>query len=113
MTVSIIIPNWNGKDLLADCLGSLNKQTFKDFEIILVDNGSSDDSIEYISNHFPKTKVIKLDKNYGFAKAINSGVKNSMAKYVVFLNNDTEVDKSWLENLVKCAEKHKDTISVN
>ena len=113
MKASVIIPNWNGRDLLKDCLTSLLKQTFKDFEIILVDNGSADDSIDYTKENFPEVKIIGLDKNYGFAKAINKGVKASNAKYVVFLNNDTEVDKNWLKNLINCAESHREAISVN
>lgn len=111
--VSVIIPNWNGETLLKDCLQSLQKQTYKDFEIILVDNGSTDDSIEYVLENFPKVKTIKLSKNFGFAKAINEGVKTSVAKYVAFLNNDTEVTNNWLENLIKVVQKHPEAISVN
>lgn len=110
---SVIIPNWNGSDLLEDCLNSLGKQTFSNFEIILVDNGSTDDSLEYVENNFPEVKIIKFKKNFGFARAINEGVKISEAEYVVFLNNDTKVDKDWLKNLVECANKHPEVISVN
>jgi len=110
---SIIIPNWNGEQLLGDCLKSLSEQTFKDFEIILVDNGSSDNSLEFVKKNFPKIKIIKLEKNFGFARAINEGVKASSAEYVIFLNNDTEVDKEWLKNLIDCAGEHPEVISVN
>lgn len=110
---SVIIPNWNGQDLLIDCLTSLSKQTFKNFEVVLVDNGSEDDSIKYTMKNFPQVKIIKLDKNYGFAKAINVGVRKSEAKYVIFLNNDTKVDKDWVRNLVVCADSHPEVISVN
>ena len=110
---SIIIPNWNGEHLLKDCLESLKKQGYTGFEIILVDNASSDNSIQYVENNFPKVKIIKLDKNYGFARAINEGVKLSRSKYVVFLNNDTKVTKDWLKNLVDLADKHPEVISVN
>ncbi len=79
---SVIIPNWNGRELLPDCLNSLKEQ---DAEIILVDNGSTDDSVNYVSVNFPTVKIVKLKKNFGFAKAINIGVKNSKAKYVIFL----------------------------
>lgn len=113
IVASVIIPNFNGKVHLKDCLNSLNNQTFKEFETILVDNNSSDNSLDFVLNNFPQVKVIKLEKNFGFAKAINEGVKKSQAKYVVFLNNDTEVEKDWLENLVECAKKHPDVISVN
>lgn len=109
---SVIIPNWNGEHLLKDCLDSLEKQSYKNFEIIIVDNGSTDSSIEFIKNNFPKIKIIKLEKNLGFAKAVNIGVKKSKAKFIVLLNNDTEVDKDWLKNLVKIAKKYKDVGSV-
>lgn len=110
---SIIIPNWNGRQLLADCLHSLFLQNFKDFEVILVDNGSSDKSLEYVTSNFPQVKIIGLGKNFGFAKAVNEGVKNSQAEYLVLLNNDTSVDKDWLKNLISCADKHPEVISVN
>lgn len=113
MKASVIIPNWNGSKLLEDCLSSITEQTFKDFEIILVDNGSTDNSLQYVRNNFPKVKIISLQKNFGFAKAINEGVRVSKAEYVIFLNNDTRVDKNWLGNLIKCADSHPEVISVN
>lgn len=113
MLVSVIIPNWNGKSLLSECLSSINKQTITSYEVIVVDNGSTDGSANYLIRHFPSVKVVCLNKNVGFARAINAGVKASSAKYVVLLNNDTEVDKFWLENLVKAAGVHPEVISVN
>ncbi len=106
---SVIIPSWNGKDLLADCLKSLEEQTFKDFEIIVVDNGSTDGTAEMVHG----VKIIENTKNIGFARAINQGVECSKAKYVVFLNNDTQVSKNWLKELVECADKHPEVVSVN
>ncbi len=110
---SVIIPNWNGKNLLEDCLNSLGGQTIKEFEIILVDNASTDRSLEFVAKKFPHVRIVKLEKNFGFAKAINEGVKASVAKYVIFLNNDTKVDKDWLKNLINCAKRHPEVISVN
>lgn len=110
---SVIIPNWNGKELLEACLNSLIKQTFKDFEIILVDNGSTDDSLEYVRNNFPMVRTIALSENSGFARAINEGVRISHADYVVFLNNDTIVDRNWLKSLIECANEHSEALSVN
>lgn len=104
--ISVIIPNWNGIGIIEDCLNSLLEQTFKDFETIVVDNNSQDDSVKYIKNKFPEVKVIKLEKNFGFAKAINVGVRASKAKYVAFLNNDTYVDKNWLKFLYQAAQKN-------
>ncbi len=104
-SVSIIIPNWNGLKLLKVCLLSLKKQSFKGFEVIVVDNGSEDDSVEYVKKKCPEFKVIELNKNYGFAKAVNEGIKKSQGKYVVLLNNDTEVDKNFLKYLVETADE--------
>lgn len=104
--VSVIIPNWNGKHLLKICLSSLAKQTFKGFEVIVVDNGSEDESVKYIKKYFPKVKIISLDKNYGFTKAVNVGIKEAKGNYLVLLNNDTEADKHYLEYLVKAAHQH-------
>lgn len=113
MKATIIIPNFNGKTLIEECLNSLKKQTFKDFETLVVDNHSDDGSQELIKNKFPNVKIIELDKNHGFAKAINYGVKNSSTKYVVFLNNDTFVDKDWLKYLIEEIEKRPKVASVN
>lgn len=110
---SVIIPNWNGSKLLEDCLSSLAAQTFLDFEIILVDNGSTDNSVGYVKENFPGVRIISLQKNFGFARAINEGVRVSKAKYVVFLNNDTSVDKNFLKSLIECADLHPEVISVN
>lgn len=106
--VSVIIPNWNGKNLLKVCLKSLKKQTFKNFETIVIDNGSSDGSIEFVQRFFPNIKIITLDKNYGFAKAVNEGIKKAEGDYIILINNDTEVDKYCLEFLIKDADKKRE-----
>lgn len=110
--VSVIIPNWNGKELVKECLDSLQAQQYKNFETIVVDNGSTDGSIELISTTYPKVKIIPLDKNYGFAKAINEGVKKSKSKYIFLLNNDTSVDSGCIYNLIKTAQTHPRVASV-
>lgn len=107
MTVSVIIPNWNGKHLLKKCLTSLKNQTFKDFEVIVVDNGSTDGSLNYIRKYFSFVKINSLPKNYGFARAVNAGIKISFGKYIVLINNDTEVDKNCIQYLVTAAYKNK------
>lgn len=103
---SIIIPNYNGKHFLDECLRSLQDQTFNNFEIILVDDGSSDDSIEFVKSRFPKVKIIINKKNLGFSKTCNRGIKSAKGKYIILLNNDTGVDKKWLEKLVSAAEEN-------
>lgn len=107
MTASVLIPNWNGKHLLKKCLSSLEKQTFKDFEVIVVDNGSTDGSLNYIRRYFFSVKINSLEKNYGFARAVNEGIKISLGKYIFLLNNDTEVDKNCIQYLVSAANKNK------
>lgn len=104
--LSVVIPNWNGKHLLKTCLHSLQRQTLSDFEIILVDNGSADGSVEYVQRYFPQVKVISLDKNYGFAKAVNEGIKAAVAGMVTLINNDTEVEKNCLKYLYQAAQAH-------
>jgi GT2 family glycosyltransferase len=97
--ISIIILNWNGKHHLEECLTSVLKQTYNKFELIVVDNGSTDGSQEYLKEYFPGVKLICLDKNYGFCKGNNIGIKESKGEYIVLLNNDTVVLPNWLENL--------------
>ncbi len=97
--MSVIIVNWNGKHFLEACLGSLRRQTFRDFEIILVDNGSSDDSAEYIQVHFPEINLIALEENRGFTGGNIAGYEHATAELIVLLNNDTEAHPSWLEEI--------------
>ena len=105
--ISIIVLNLNGKKFLKDCFKSLNNQTYRRFEIILIDNGSIDDSVSFVKKNFPQVKIIANEKNLGFAQANNQGFKIAKGKHIVTLNNDTRVDKNWLENLVSTAEKDK------
>lgn len=106
LSISVIIPNWNGQRFLKTCLDSLKKQTFKDFEIIVVDNGSTDGSVEFIEQNYPQVKVIALSKNMGFCYAVNRGIKESKGKYIALLNNDTNVDTRWLEELKEALDGH-------
>jgi len=98
--VSIIIPHWNGIDVLSECLDSLEKTVYPNFEIIVVDNASTDGSGDWIKNHHPQIKLIKNDKNYGYAGGCNRGVLQADGELVVFLNIDTVQDIYWLRNLV-------------
>jgi GT2 family glycosyltransferase len=105
--VTVVIPNWNGERFLDLCLSSLRKQTFKDFETVLVDNGSSDNSVAFVAQNFPEVRVVRLPENRGFSAAVNAGIKaSSAAEHVVLLNNDTEVDPGWLQALVDAADRH-------
>jgi GT2 family glycosyltransferase len=102
--VSVVVPNLNGKAFVGDCLASLERQSFRDFEVILVDNGSTDGSVKYVTDEFPwLEKIIQNPSNLGFAKACNQGIEASGGEYVALLNNDTETDPSWLSELVRVA----------
>jgi len=102
--VSIIIPNWNGKHLLVDCLESLKNQTYCNFQIIIVDNGSEDDSLSFLEKNYPEVDVIEFEFNAGLSVAVNAGINASTSEYVVVLNNDTEVCESWLAELVNAMD---------
>lgn len=99
--VSILVLNYNGKEYLSECLQSLLQITYPAYEIIVVDNGSVDGSVEYVNQYFPKVNTLALDKNYGFSQANNRGAEVAKGELLVFLNNDTAVEKEWLTELVK------------
>ena len=113
MKVTIVIPNYNGKHFMEPCLNSLFNQTCKDFHILVVDNASSDGSIEYMEQNYPDIELIKLQKNYGFSKAVNIGIQHSETPYVILLNNDTTVDKHYVEEMIKAIEKNPKIFSVS
>ncbi len=97
--IEIIIPNWNGKSMLEHCLSSLKRQTFSNFRVIVVDNGSSDGSIELLETSFPEVRLIRLHHNTGFSVAVNKGIASSVGPWLLLLNNDMEVAEDCLENL--------------
>ena len=99
--ISVIIVNLNGKTHLEKCLKSLKDVQYDKFEIILVDNNSTDNSIEFVKQTYPSVMIIKLDKNYGFAEPNNIGAKNAKGEFLLFLNNDTEVNPNFLDELIK------------
>ncbi|MBN2544601.1 MAG: glycosyltransferase family 2 protein [Spirochaetes bacterium] len=103
--ISIIIPNYNGKLLLSECLSSIfdQKIDFK-YEILIIDNGSNDGSEQLIQNINPEIKFIKLGRNYGFAKAVNFGIKNSKFEYILLLNNDTVLEGTFLQIMKKALD---------
>jgi len=104
--VSLIVLNWNGKPFLKECLDSLRTQTFRDFETILVDNGSTDSSLDYVRQEFPEVRVIALNHNAGFARGNNVGIRASTGEYVALLNNDTKAHPQWLESLKPTLDTH-------
>lgn len=105
---SVIIPNWNGIKLLRPCLDSLRKQTLTHFETIVVDNGSSDGSVQVLSSEYPEVRTLALSTNSGYTGGCNAGLNTACGRYLALLNNDTEVDPHWLENLVNGLRRHPD-----
>jgi len=106
--VNIIIVNWNGKYLLSDCLEGLRSQAFKSFCITMVDNGSSDGSVEYVEKNYPEVEIIKLAENTGFAAGNNVAIKKAKTKYIALLNNDTKAHPLWLKELVNAMEMNSE-----
>jgi GT2 family glycosyltransferase len=97
---SIVIPNWNGEQHLPMVLSSMEKQTFRDFDITVVDDGSTDGSVDYLRSEWPAVRVVQLPENLGFASAWARGVEESSGEYVVIINNDIEFEADWLGTLV-------------
>jgi hypothetical protein len=103
-TVTVVIPNWNGRHLLPACLSALGEQSFSGFEIVVVDNGSTDGSVGWIQESHPGVRVLANKENLGFAAAVNQGICASQSKYVALLNSDTRAGDRWLASLVEAAE---------
>ncbi len=98
--VTIVIPNYNGISCLGACLRSVTEQTGVLAEILVVDNGSSDGSQEFVREHFPQAKLVCLKQNYGFCRAVNEGIARAESPYVILLNNDTEVKTDFSRRLL-------------
>ncbi len=107
--LSIIIPNWNGVrlQLLPTCLAALRLQTWRDFEVIVVDNASTDDSRAWLAREYPEVRVLTLESNRGFAPAANAGIRAARGDTVVLLNNDTEADPAWLAEIARALEQNR------
>jgi len=105
--ISVVIPNWNGKKTIARCLDSLCDQSITS-QIIVVENGSTDGSLEFIRKNYPDVKLIIHQKNLGFAAGVNAGIRQAIDSnfdFVALLNNDAVADKNWLQNLMKVIEQ--------
>ncbi len=97
--ISVIIVNWNGEYFLPECLSALTKQTFQDFETILVDNCSEDGSVEFMRRQFPNVKLLALPDNRGFTGGNIAAYEEAKGELIVLLNNDTEAHPQWLEQI--------------
>jgi len=106
--ISVVIPNYNGAAYLAACLSSLVRQTRSDFEVLVVDNGSSDDSFETARRAAPGAVILRQERNLGFAGGANAGIHAGAAEWIAILNNDTEVSEEWLARCADAIGRHPD-----
>jgi GT2 family glycosyltransferase len=104
--ISIVVVNWNGAPHLPACLNALRAQTYRHFEVIVADNASRDESLELLARDYPEVKVIALPENRGFTGGNNAGIRAAQGEFIVLLNNDTEVDPRWLEEILAAFERH-------
>lgn len=110
-SVSIVIPNYNGETYLRDCLASIGRHS--EYEIILIDNASTDQSVTIVESEFPYVKILRNTENKGFSKAVNQGIESSVAPFVILLNNDTKVDKDFVSVLLHEIQKDNKIFSAS
>lgn len=104
--IDVIIPNYNGAELLPTCLNALREQTRRDFCVTVVDDGSTDDSVSLLATDYPEIQVLALPENRGLAAAVNAAIRATSNEIVVLLNNDTEADPRWLDALVGTLQRY-------
>ncbi|MBR1834257.1 MAG: glycosyltransferase family 2 protein [Bacteroidales bacterium] len=109
MTTAVVILNWNGRKMLERFLPSVTLHSTGDTEVIIADNGSTDDSLAFVREHYPSLRIIELDKNYGFAGGYNRALEQVEADYYVLLNDDVEVTPNWIEPVIAQMEQHPGT----
>jgi GT2 family glycosyltransferase len=105
--IAVVILNWNGKHHLERFLPSVLTSTYSNYDLIVADNGSTDDSISFLQNNYPEIRLIRFDHNFGFAKGYNEALKQVESEYYVLLNSDVEVEKNWLEPMLNLLENDK------
>ncbi len=103
--VIVVIPNWNTQRWLTGCLDGLQAQNYRDFRVIMVDNGSTDNSVAFVKQHYPEVEILTFAENRGFVPAVNAGIKQSHSEYVALLNVDTIPQPDWLSGLVETIEQ--------
>jgi GT2 family glycosyltransferase len=106
VVASVVVPNLNGAHFLEPCLASLARQTLAADDVIVVDNGSTDGSVELVRERYPEVRLISFTENRGFAAAMNAGIAEARAGLVAFLNNDAFAEPTWLEELAACLARH-------
>lgn len=104
--VNVVIPNWNGKKFLKGCLDSLLASNYPQVEVVIVDNGSKDGSVEFLEAEYPQVKLVKFAQNTGFSPAVNAGIRSSNGEFVALLNNDTVVEPDWISEMIRVLREH-------
>lgn len=110
---TVIIPNYNGKVYLDDCLSSLREQEGAAFDVLVVDNGSTDGSVELVREKYPEAGLICLEHNTGFCGAVNTGIQKAVTPYIILLNNDTKADKKYVHEMTRAIERDETIFSVS
>lgn len=111
-TAKIVILNWNGRNHLRRFLPSVIAAAPADVEVIVADNGSTDDSVGILEREFPAVTVLRLDRNYGFAEGYNRALERIEADYCLLLNSDVETPEGWMEPLLRCLDEHPEVAAV-
>lgn len=106
--VAIVILNWNGRQMLERYLPSVTAFSSKCADIYVADNASTDDSVEYLQACYPQVRLIRLERNWGFAEGYNKALAQIDAEYYVLLNSDVEVSENWLEPMLEFMDEHQD-----
>ena len=109
--IKILILNWNGKHILKPCLDSIKKIDYSNYSVMVIDNGSTDNSVEMVKEKYPQVDIIELKKNYGFAGGYNrcfTQLRDEYSEFVLLLNNDTEVDSNILSSFIQAKDKYGD-----
>jgi GT2 family glycosyltransferase len=110
--ISVVIVNWNGRDDLAVCLGALEAQTDRDFETVVVDNGSTDGSTELVRRDYSWVRLVETGENLGFAEGCNRGIEVARGAWIATLNNDTLADPGWIKALREVARGSLDRLGM-
>lgn len=104
--VTVVVPNWNGEALLAPCLDSIRRQSYRPLQCIVVDDGSTDRSMELLAAQFPEVLVARLPANTGFAHAANTGIQLAEGETIALLNTDAAAEPAWIEELTAALERN-------
>lgn len=109
--VAVVILNWNGRKMLEQYLPSVCQTTLPFADVVVADNGSDDDSVVFLKEHFPDVKLLLFDKNYGYAEGYNKAVEIMTSEYVVLLNSDVETSYGWIEPMLSYMDSHEEVVA--